>query len=308
VFHAEWHGIRAAAGYAPGRKLAIPAARLPRADAEWSLDCLASARVVVLHGLSENMSALATALRRRHGTTPTIAAVYHGNSAQFCFEYERRQFAELLELHRAGVVDRIGCVKPGMHAISDRLHQQVLLNFPPSNARPPAPRTPERTAFIPVPNDWRKNLFTNLFAAESSALVDRVYVTVSVELEAELGCGKVLVIPRPERAQLFDLLARCGVALNVTLSECQPMTALEALTVGTPCLTGPLGLDDLDAHPYQRLAQVPLVDCVDSVRRAIDRILDLQRRSPGELQHMMADCEREVRSLAADRLRSFLAP
>jgi hypothetical protein len=308
VFHAEWHGIRAAAGYAPGRKLAIPASHLPHADADWAVDCLADARVAVLHGFSENMTALAVAVRERHGTSPRIAAVYHGNTAQFHFGYERRQFAELLQLRRAGVIDAVGCVKPGMDAVSDLLHREVILNFPPSHVTPPAPRAPDRSAFVPVPNDWRKNFFTNLFAAEGSALVDRVYVTAEFEREPELGRGKEVMISRPSRAQVFELLSRTAIVLNATLSECQPMTALEALTMRTPCLTGPLGLGALDAHPYQGLAQVAAMDSVGAVRAAMERLLELQRRSPQELAGMMADYERIVRSAAAERLESLLAP
>ncbi|WIG98109.1 hypothetical protein [Myxococcus sp. SDU36] len=45
---------------------------------------------------------------------------------------------------------------------------------------------------------------------------------------------------RPSRTELFDLVRDRDVVLNAPLSERQPVTGLEALSLGVPCISGPL--------------------------------------------------------------------
>lgn len=309
VFHQEWHGIRAAAGYLPGGKVAISAEhRLSLGNIEQVIDALQRQKtsVVVFHGWSENAALLTHALRRTLGRRPAIKVVWHGNTSQFINPYEFAQVGQLVDFVRRGVIDALGSVKPDLHLLDPCFAPELLLNVGPRVASTPVRRQPSRAALLPVPLDWRKNLHTNLYAA-SVAGFERVYVTarlpkaLPVPLRAE-----VVRVERPERAALFGLVREVDLVLNASLSECQPMTALEALSLGVPCVTGKLRLGRLDEHPYQRLAQVAGVDTLGPV---VDAIVELRRRAerePLELAELLADYDAVLRREAFARLARFL--
>lgn len=311
VFHQEWHGIRAAAGYLPGRKVAIAADRvLTRAEMSGAVAACTSggARTVVLHAFSENAEALVRFLRQHAGSSLRIVSVWHGSTAQFHSHVELDGFARLLRLRGQGVLDAIACVKPDMHLLSDRIDRRTVLNIPPRIPSPFTPRPgPRSVAMIPVPNDWRKNFYTNLYAASRCMRIRDVYVTTGFPHPTDvfaLRC-RVTHVERPSRRTMFRLIADSDVILNATLSECQPMTALEGLALGVPCLTGPLSLGELDAHPYQKLCQVVGVDSVGQLSAAIDRMLDVP---PFELRALMQDYHAQLCSAATERFFDLVQP
>jgi SAM-dependent methyltransferase len=308
LFHQEWHGIRAAAGYFPGHKVAITCARpLTPDELKRTVEACTGGllQAVVVHAWSPNMRDLVHLLRHEAGSALRLCAVWHGSSAQFHFDPEWEFFAELLELRARGVLDGVACVKPDLHLLDARLHPRPLLNLPPRLPAPPSPPSGglKQRAFIPMPNDWRKNFYTNLYAACGVERLRDLYVTARFLHGPSLTPGRrVVSLAPPPRAPLFRLVADMDLVLNASLSECQPMTALEAMALGVPCLTGPLSLGALDEHPYQKLAQVPGVDSVGALRAAIERVLDLAEQRPAELRAMMADFLAALAPQALDRL------
>jgi SAM-dependent methyltransferase/glycosyltransferase involved in cell wall biosynthesis len=310
VVHQEWHGIRASAGYSPGHKLAIVADRpMSAADHRRAIEHIvaADAEAVVLHGYSDNAEALVKLLRRALGRESRIVAAWHGSTAQFHVEFERRCFERLMRLLHDRVLDGLACVKPGMDRLSDLIFPQVLLCMPP---RPREPRQPRESisgeVLVPVPNDWRKNFYTNFYAAACAKRVRTVHVTTDFVPVALTRRPRVVRWARPGREQVLRLMHGCDAVLNASLSECQPMTLLEGAVVGTPCLTGPLALAEFADHPFARVAQVPHVDNVVSVARALDGVLDLRERSPRELAEMMSDYVARVTALAIQRYGELL--
>jgi hypothetical protein len=311
----EWHGIRAAAGYAPGHKIALPVQRnLPASKLREALREIerSQSRAVILHSFSENAETLMRLARRVMGDGIRLCALWHGNTAQFHFEPELRQLGHLLELKRRGILDAVGCVKPGMAQISPLIHPVTLLNFPPTMA--PSDRRPpdgflRGTAFLPVPNDWRKNFYTNAYAAIGVNRLRQVWVTAPhVTMPVFDPQRKITFVDRPTRKSVFHVITSVDLILNVTLSECQPMTALEGLAVGVPCLSGILQLGSLSEHPYAKLVEVPASDNVAEVRAAIERLLDLLQGSAGELSEMMRDYEQALRAEALTRYQEFVGP
>jgi hypothetical protein len=312
VFHQEWHGIRAASGYLPGHKLAITAERpMSAGELKRAVERVAGSLCnrVIVHGYSPNAHEFLVAAHKALGKSVQLMCVWHGSTAQFHHTFEVECFTKILELRRRGVLDRVATVKPGMHLLADEVFPKTVLNLPPKveavEHQVNGPAT--RTALIPTPNDWRKNFFTNLFACEASPRLDDVYVTASFSLPPALKPSKrVHRVKRPTRLEFFDLVRHSDVVLNASLSECQPMTGLESLAVRVPCISGPLSLGALDAHPYQQLAQVVGVDSVQMVEAAIERMLALRERSPQELVQMMADYEQCLTSEALHILEDFV--
>ena len=98
-----------------------------------------------------------------------------------------------------------------------------------------------------------------------------------------------------------------SVVLNPSLSECQPMVAVESLALGVPCLTGPLALGVLDEHPSQRLVQLIDVGSLVPVRAGLEKLLDFQAGSGSVLAEMMDDYRAILRSAALARLSEFVS-
>ena len=101
-------------------------------------------------------------------------AVWHGNTAQFHYASELQQFLALYQLLESRQIDAMAAVKPGMHVGYRRLFPQVLFNVGPCvPAEATQEHKPKRTAFIPVPNDWRKNFYTNALRCRRDRAVRR---------------------------------------------------------------------------------------------------------------------------------------
>ena len=165
---------------------------------------------------------------------------------------------------------------------------------------------PTGRVLIPVRNNFWKNFYTNVYAASAHKLVKEVLVTSHYGHQGEFSLGRnVVEVKEPERRELLVLTALCDLVLNVTLTDCQPMTAVEALAVGVPCLTGELMLPELSVHPYQQLVTVHGADLIGQVRQGIDRVLGLRHSDPAQLDGLMADYQQVVRRIGLNRLAEF---
>jgi hypothetical protein len=194
-----------------------------------------------------------------------------------------------------------------MHLISDRIHPRPLVNLGPRVDRRAPVAEPWRAALVPMANSPLKNLYTNVYAALADPRCERIYVTGTHRPLPEAQTqGRLVAVDHLTRSELFRLTTDVDLSLHATLSECQPMTAVEALFLGVPCLTQPLAVPELDVHPYQQLVRVPLADSVGEVRRALGRVLDEVQRDPTGLAEMLVDYEGLVRREALERSAEFL--
>ncbi|MFP2960475.1 methyltransferase [Myxococcus sp. 1LA] len=314
IFHQEWYGIRAASGYAPGHKIGITANRtLTATDHRRIVETCETlgARSIIFQGFSPNALEVMHMLRRVFGSAIRLCCVWHGSTAQFHFDFELETFSRLLTLREQGLLDAVACVKPEMHLMSPLLFQKVLLNLPPRIAREDqrhrAPLT--RAAFVPTPNNWWKNFYSNVFVAASLPGMERVFVTSPFTARQELPLrASVINVGHLNRSELFNLIRETDVVLNVTLAECQPMTALEGLAHGVACLTGPLTLGTLDEHPFQRLVQIAGTGSLGQIRSALERVVGLRERSPEEYAQMLEDYTQTLCDEAINHYLEFAQP
>lgn len=293
LFNQEYLGIRAAAGYMPGKKIGVShEGLLPEGGVREVLEYLqgAGSRHLLFHGYSKNLEEMACLVRKAFGRAVRLYWVWHGNTAQFHHSVELRSVERLIRLKRRGVIDRMAFAKPHMAQLSSEFFQRTILNPCPRVQTPGVKGAATRAALVPVPNDWRKNLYTNVYAAAAAKGIDRIHVSAPFARVPSFEHGKRITVHAPlSRRQMFALLGHVDLVLNATLSECQPLTAVEALAHDVPCVTGPLDNGALDEHPLQKLTQVAAVDSLGAVRAAIERILRFQAQHPSELQLMLSD-------------------
>jgi hypothetical protein len=106
-----------------------------------------------------------------------------------------------------------------------------------------------------------------------------------------------------DRRGTFGLIAGSMATLNVSLTDCHQMVALESEAVGTPCLRGRLFLDVLEDHPDVRVVTVEDATSPFEIRDALQRLLVIPEK---ERAGMISDYLAAVNRPSVVRYREFL--
>lgn len=304
VFHQQWHGIRAAAGALPGRKIAVPQnfqARGRHRAAVLATAAAWAARKAVFHGYSPAVEPLLKAF-----CADGIACylVWHGNLAQLAWRPEVDFFSLAQRAAKRGLFKRSHMLKAGMRAVFPNAFEPMLVNCPPapktSRISPPFSSWPA-AALVPGFVDIRKNVHTSLIGCALS----------SIELVLHYGRirGDLPILARCKRVAYDDhdrhlaLLTQVDVTVNVSVIDCHPMVEMEALAAGAMSVTGPLCLDALKGHPYTTLSVIQNPFDVDEIAARLDFIRQIE---PTELSGVIEDYRRAIRSISLERYAEFL--
>ena len=312
VFNADWHGIRAASGYAPGLKLAISDKTGLDGDAIrhiFGIIVKHKIKKVVFQGYSNTASTLCEAIHRIFGNSVEIYAVTHVTSAQFDNPFELQMLALLRSQKARRVIKRLGSVKPNFIDIVDNYWPRTILNFAPNIvAQPGQFHKLDSSVFISIENSWRKNLYTNIIAAQICDDVKTVYaVNFPTGLEKLTDLDKITMTPYRKGADLLGFMASMRVLMNASLAECQPMTQLEGFAVGTPCLTGKLNIAEFSDDPLTALCEVDILDNPRNVAIALGKLMRLASAENGEMTGMIADHLERRKFLATLSYAEFLS-
>lgn len=293
VVHAAWHGIRSATACMPGHKMAIPHEGPLDGDfyrhaiglvAAWRIE------VVCFQGLSSNAFSLANVLRSEFGSALRILVITHVTSTQFENFFEIEMQHALLNALAKRVVDRAGSVKPGFDSVVPAYWPHTIYNSAPNIAAYRAGGYDPEAVFVPLENSWRKNLYTNVLGACAVPEVQTVFtVNRPTGLDMIADISKVRLCSYMRGMNLYTFMGAAACVLNATLAECQPMTELEALAMGTPCITGPLALEAFADHPFTELTEVRQLDTPAAIAACLQRILQERRRDEAGFRAMLDD-------------------
>ncbi|KND58483.1 hypothetical protein BSCH_00256c [Candidatus Paraburkholderia schumanniana] len=309
IFHHDWVGMRSAVGALPGWKLSIPSANaMPVRDIEVIIGLLQQHRItkLVMHGISDPMYALSRSLTKVGYDQQYL--VWHGTTTQWVWDDERRFAQRAIQMAREGKVRRFSAIRRGLGPIvGERNFAPQLVNMPLRFADGAVAHRAHRgegcSALAPSWNDLRKNLATNVLAAQTVDRVSDIYVVAkNFDLPKWLA-PKVRKVPYRDHTSMLETMATMDIVLNVTTIDCHPMVDLEAMSVGTPCVRGPLFLDGLEDHAYVRATSVDNPMSVEDVGRCIDRVLGIEAL---ELQGMVNDYKRALLELSRERYAEFL--
>lgn len=321
IAHKEWHGIRQSVAYCPGHKLLIPAESElePRSQPGEMGGMLARKSIgdeierrgithVVFQGYSENAEIVLLYLRARFGPGLRCFAINHVTTSQFDNYFEMVMLDRMFTRLRYGMLNGIASVKPDFGKVFPEIWGGLILNY--------APNLPSfgfdgpgdsSDLYAPLAADWRKNLFTNVLAGELADNVDRIKITnIPYGLENLAGLKKMNYVGFLKNEDLFAEMASSIAVLLATLAECQPMTQLEAMAVGTPALTGPLRLEEFAGDELTGLTATTNLDSPPLLARDIERLVAARRTDPDAMAQMISDHLTRRHSLATDRYREFL--
>jgi hypothetical protein len=312
VMDRDWHGIRSATAALPGGKLA--ASHLNPLTPEETRLVIRTIRdhgyrAVCFQGYSPTTDRLAEDLHRAFGPGLGLFVVTHVTTSQFEHHFEMEMLERIHTRLEEGILVRVGSVKPDFHHFLQKTWPKCVLNVPPDLSRliVALPRRETGTVFIPVENNWRKNLYTQVIAAQGSEKVRRIcLVNWPNHLERLVDLDKVQLVGFQSLPGLLAHMRLAQVVANVSFSECQPMTQLEALAVGTPALVGPLRLPDFSTHPLSALCEIPDFDDPGILRGRLELIIDEWTRDPEGLSEMISDFLKLRAAAGLSRYREFL--
>lgn len=295
VFDRHWHGIRSATSCLPGGKLGISHRRALTGEEIRHIEGLIikyGFKALVFQGYSETADRLIDILYGDFGKDLPIYVVTHVTTTQFEHAFEMQMLNRIYQKVAKGILAGAGSVKPNFHQFLDTAWHGTVINLPPNISKQGiVPPTRERgTVFIPVENTWRKNLYTQVIAAHGSELVERMLmVNWPSHLDQLVPLDKIKIIGFQPLTELLSLMGMADIVMNVTLAECQPMTQLEALAMGTPTITGPLRLPGFSDHPLGQLCEVTELDDPGLLRGRLDLILSEWRTDPKGMSALIAD-------------------
>jgi len=209
-----------------------------------------------------------------------ILTIWHGSYAQMIDPHIATLFYQMVGAYRRGHINRLGFVKEGMDDVFNQAG--ISAGFIKNYVDLPSPEPPalptrqadaaSRCLILASGHYWLKNLYVQIVGA---ALVPGLEVTLVpgqedlLRFAKEMRLSRVKSRPLVEPDEVPQLYREHDVALAVTLSECCPMTPLESMNVGVPCLIGPTS--HLFGDPY--LDRMLVVDRPDNPRAISDRIV-----------------------------------
>ena len=293
IFDVYWHGIRSATACLPGHKVAISHKYFPDSDAlTYLYGYIARHKIsrVCYQGFSENALAIAKLLRHEFGSTLSQYVVTHVSPAQFQNHFEMAMIREMLNGLKSGTFQKLGSVKPRFSGVVPAFWPKTLLNLAPNIGSLPLLRNSD-SVLIPVENNWRKNLYTNVLAGIHCEQITKVQVVNwPNEIGNIAGIEKLEWLPFMRPPQMLAQLASCAAILHASLIECQPMTQLEGLAVGTPCITARLGVRaEIDQHPLSQLCEVEFADDVGALSQTLTNICRFWHHDAAGLTAMIDD-------------------
>jgi hypothetical protein len=311
VLDRHWHGIRSATACLPGGKLGISHKNDVSPGELKAINRLIAAggfRRVCFQGYSETADRLVDHLHAEFGPDLPLYVVTHVTTSQFEHHFEMAMLDRIFEkVGRA--ITRVGSVKPNFHLFHEKTWPQCVLNVPPDLSRliVALPNREPGNVFIPLENTWRKNLYTQVIAAQHSEKVRRIcLVNWPTYLERLMILDKAQLVGFQPLPGLLAHMRLAQLVANVSFSECQPMTQLEALAVGTPAVVGPLRVPVFSDHPLSELCEVTEIDDPGLLRRRFELIFDEWTRDPDGLSQMISDFLRLRTTTGLASYREFL--
>jgi len=283
VLHPDWRGIHTATEGLFHSLLEItdtldPISALHYADLFAETKCSR----IVFSGFPITYRYLVLALKKRMPRVH-LYVIYHGTFNKFREDYDWRAQSTIIDLAKGGKLDKIGFVKAGMAEVVNTtlgLSTGFVMNFVeqiPNQASSPLPGGPHLGMWLLWSGNWQKPPFAMMAA---SAMIPGSILHGSDADERMMNFVKVFQIrsdffgkPLPQN-ELLQQMSMMHLNLYVTFHECAPMLPLESLSVGVPCLIGPVSHYFEDhAYLHKRLV-VPYPDRAEVIASQAIKVIE----------------------------------
>jgi glycosyltransferase involved in cell wall biosynthesis len=282
VMHPQWRGIRSSTENLFDCCLYVG----DSVDDFENLDVFASLLLesgcskIVFSGFAKSFGPLALHLKKTNSTL-LLYCLWHGNFMQSNEEYNWEQFKLVLQMTRAHTIHKWGFVKEGMAEMMEKkfgIKTAFVKNYVkhiPTSAST-IEGTERKLGIWAISSNWRKNPYAMLVACSvvpQSKVFCFGHDSKIKDFISTFGIHAYCQENPVPQAEMPKMLASMHLNLYVTLSECTPMTPLESLAAGVPCLVGPTShLFKTNEYLFNRLV-VPYPDKSSSILKHIDLCL-----------------------------------
>lgn len=175
-----------------------------------------------------------------------VKVFWHGSHSQVSEPYGWARNIEIIELHKAGIIDVFATCKESILPFYKNegyktafIRNNVIL---PEKIKGNPPKDEIVVGiYAAKSDDWRKNLFAQLAAVSliPNAIVDMVPLNTEAKKFANSLGLKLRGLDKPiPRNELLKRMSNNSINLYVTFSECAPMLPVESFEVGVPCISG----------------------------------------------------------------------
>ncbi len=230
---------------------------------------------VVFANATEGFEAVARRLKARAPATRLLVQ-YHGSFSQNADGPNLARFQRVLRLAREGLVEEVGCAKAGMAPALEALG--VRARYLPHRIEPPeavvhhAARSPRRLGLF-LRDIFLKDVRTQFMAACLMRDVE-VHANEAPDLSRVPTAPAVVSHGNLPYAEFVQLLGEMDVSFYVSLSECYPMTVMESLIRGVPCLTSHTHEIFAGAEELARALIVEAYDNPAAIAAQAERVLE----------------------------------
>jgi hypothetical protein len=282
VMHPNWRGIRSSTENLFEACLYIGDSQEDINDIHvyTSLLIESGCKNIVFSGFARPFTQIVINLKKE-APSLNIFCLWHGSFMQSNEEYNWEQFKVVLGLAKSNIIHKWGFVKEGMDEMMAKqfgIRTALVKNYVkaiPKNASVVNDKT-TKLGIWAISANWRKNPYAMLVACsaiENSKVYCYGHDGQVKDFINTFGINAFCQESPVPQKEMPSVLAQMHLNLYVTLSECTPMTPLESLSVGVPCLVGPNShLFKTNDYLFESLV-VPFPDKSIYIKKHIERCL-----------------------------------
>lgn len=174
-----------------------------------------------------------------------IKILWHGSNAMNMYDYDFAVFNQAIKLLNEKYIISIGFVKKSMYEMYKKLGYNVEFvanNVTLNKIKPKKQNNNEIKIGIYASGDrWVKNFYNQLAAASliENAIIDVIPLSTRVKEFSEiLKCYVMGESKNLSRDKMIERIAQNDINLYASFVDCAPLTPLESLEMGVPCITG----------------------------------------------------------------------
>jgi hypothetical protein len=279
IMHPDWRGIRSSTENLFDQCFYIGDSHQDFENVELyaSLIIETGCKKIVFSGFPRTYVTLTEKIKRMDSSIK-IYCLWHGSFLQSNEEYNWEQFKVILNMTKNKIIYKFGFVKEGMAEIMaekfgiDTAFIKNYVKHIPSGPSPTDANINKIGLWAVSPN-WRKNPYAMLVACslvKNSKTFCFGHDNKVMDFINVFGINAYCQQEPIPQNEMPTILSQMHINLYVTLSECTPMTPLESLSAGVPCLVGPTShLFRENEFLFERLV-VPFPDKASYIRKHIE--------------------------------------
>ena len=271
-------------------------------------------KIIIFSALARTWCKIILEIKELDNSIP-IKVIWHGSNAMHIEDYDYEVFTKMFDLLEKNKINSIGFVKKSMYDLYKKLgynvefiYNKVTINneliSKVKNKKENNLSTKTKIGLYASGDRWVKNFYNQLAGASliENSILDIVPLSEkTLKLAKLLKCevkGEVGNIPRE---RLLERLSNNDINIYATFVDCAPITPLESLELGVPCITG-------NNHHYWENTELEKYLVVDKVDNAMEiaKKIELCLKNKEKILKLYEDWKKENNKLSKKSVDKFI--